>query len=251
MKFLAVFFLLSSSILLISNPSQVFAQQTYTCNYEPSTGNCVVGIDNCRPGETIANCSQWNNDPFGCSYAENSNDTFHVCEQVPPSNSPLPSGATAPPTNSPLPPGGTTCDIGRCTTNSDCAAGTTCQGILSGVSCSGTCQGPRPTASTSTCDINTGNPDPEGEGIYTAIGCIPYEPVGLTRFFLGWALGIGGGLALLMIGWAAIIIMTSSGDPKKVQGGKELLTAAISGLLLIIFSTFILRFFGVTLFNIF
>lgn len=103
----------------------------------------------------------------------------------------------------------------------------------------------------STCNTTTGNPEPNGDGINTAIGCIPYGPTGLAKFALGWALGIGGGIALLMISGAAIIIMTSAGDPKKMQSGKELMTAAISGLLLIIFSTFILRFLGVALFNIF
>lgn len=103
----------------------------------------------------------------------------------------------------------------------------------------------------STCDTASGEQMRDGDGIFTAIGCIPYDPVGLTKFFLGWALGIGGGIALLMIGFAGISIMTSAGDPKKMQGGQQLMTAAISGLLLIIFSTFILRFFGVTLFGIF
>jgi hypothetical protein len=46
------------------------------------------------------------------------------------------------------------------------------------------------------------------------------------------------------------MISTSAGDPKKLQAGKELLTAAISGLLLLIFSVFILRIIGVEILNI-
>ena|SRR3989344_5701295 len=91
----------------------------------------------------------------------------------------------------------------------------------------------------------------ENDGINTAIGCVPYDSVGLTIFLLRWAMGIAGGVALLMIVFSAFIIMTSSGDPKKIQSGQQLLTAAISGLLLLIFSTFILRLLGVNILNIF
>ena len=58
-------------------------------------------------------------------------------------------------------------------------------------------------------------------------------------------LGIAGGIAFLLMLYAGFTIVTSSGDPQRLQGGKELLTAAISGLLLIIFSIFILRVVGI------
>jgi len=134
----------------------------------------------------------------------------------------------------------------RCdTTNYSCqpcqAGESGCSLVLS--SCQASCRPPAQSSNAFLCNGDT--------GIDTAIGCIPYDPIELTKFFLGWALGIGGGIALLMIGWAGISLMTSSGDPKKAQGAQQLLTAAVSGLLLIIFSTFILRLFGVTLFGIF
>jgi hypothetical protein len=89
-------------------------------------------------------------------------------------------------------------------------------------------------------------------GIPTAIGCIPFgTPEALTTFFLRWALGIGGGIALLLIIYASFIISTSSGDPRRMQGGKELLTSAIAGLMLLIFSVFILRILGVNILGIF
>lgn len=58
-------------------------------------------------------------------------------------------------------------------------------------------------------------------------------------------MGIGGGIALLLILVAGFQIMTSNGIPEKIQAGKELMTSAITGLLLLIFSVFILRFIGV------
>lgn len=111
----------------------------------------------------------------------------------------------------------------------------------------GVCTAPnQPTACVKSylCDNET--------GIDTAIGCIPInDTTALMAFVLRWALGIAGGIAILLIIASAFIIMTASGDPKKTQGGKELLTAAISGLVLIIFSVFILQLIGVTILDIF
>lgn len=94
--------------------------------------------------------------------------------------------------------------------------------------------------------------DDGNDGIDTAIGCIPItDQNALFGFFLKWGLGIAGGLAFLLILFATFQIMTSSGDPKKMQAGKELLTAAISGVVLLIFSVFILRIIaGPSLLNI-
>lgn len=87
-------------------------------------------------------------------------------------------------------------------------------------------------------------------GINTAIGCIPTSNINaFAGFFLPWAIGIGGGISFLLILLSGFIITTSAGNPDKVKAGKELLTAAVSGLLLIIFSVFILELFGVRIFR--
>lgn len=39
--------------------------------------------------------------------------------------------------------------------------------------------------------------------------------------------------------------MTASGDPERLKAGQELLTSAIAGLILLIFSIFILKFIGI------
>lgn len=87
---------------------------------------------------------------------------------------------------------------------------------------------------------------PGTEEINTAIGCIP---VGNTNSFmgwiLGWAVGVGGGIAFLLIVYASFMVMTSQGDPARLKAGQELLTSAISGLIMLIFSVFILKFIGV------
>ena len=89
-------------------------------------------------------------------------------------------------------------------------------------------------------------------GIETAIGCVPVESEqALAEFFLGWGLGIGGGIALIMIAISSFMIMTSAGDPGKIQAGKELLTSAVSGLILLAFSAYILGLIGVKILGIF
>jgi len=45
--------------------------------------------------------------------------------------------------------------------------------------------------------------------------------------------------------YAGFMVMTASGNPERLKAGQELLTSAIAGLILLIFSVFILRFIGV------
>lgn len=84
------------------------------------------------------------------------------------------------------------------------------------------------------------------KGINTAIGCIPIsEPKEFIAWILRWAMGIGGGISFLLIIVASFQIITSSGNPERIQAGKELLTSAIAGLIMLVFSVFILKVIGV------
>lgn len=99
-----------------------------------------------------------------------------------------------------------------------------------------------------TSDTNSSDPMAGcgANSINTAIGCIP---VGDTNQFmgwlLGWAVGVGGGIAFLLIVYASFMIMTSQGVPDRLKAGQELLTSAISGLIMLIFAVFILKFIGI------
>lgn len=87
---------------------------------------------------------------------------------------------------------------------------------------------------------------PNKESINTAIGCIPVSDTNaFMGWVLGWAVGVGGGIAFLLIVYSSFMIMTSQGDPARLKAGQELLTSAISGLIMLIFSVFILKFIGV------
>lgn len=88
-------------------------------------------------------------------------------------------------------------------------------------------------------------------GIPTAFGCIPIASVNtLVVFLIKWGLRFAGGVAMLLIIIAAILLITSSGDLKKIQSAKELITATITGILMLIFSIFILRFIGANILQI-
>ena len=91
----------------------------------------------------------------------------------------------------------------------------------------------------------------ESSGAWTAVGCIPTSSL---NAFAGWILGkivfIASGIAFLLMAFGAFQIITSSGDPKKTQAGKELITSALSGLLFIILSIFLLKLIGVDILKI-
>jgi len=88
-------------------------------------------------------------------------------------------------------------------------------------------------------------------GIDTALGCIPsiFGSIDEIKSLIGWLLGriiaLAGGIAFLLMLISGIMIIVSSGDPERVKAGQELFAAAVSGLLFIIFSIFILRIIGV------
>ncbi len=93
-----------------------------------------------------------------------------------------------------------------------------------------------------TCTTSDGSK----EGIDTAIGCIPVGNLSsFAGFLLGWGVGIGGGIAFILIVISGFMIMTASGNPERLQAGKELMTSAIMGLIMLIFSVFILKIIGV------
>ena len=89
----------------------------------------------------------------------------------------------------------------------------------------------------------TTNP-PGLDGIDTALGCVPKDASAFVTWFLSRAVGIGGGIALIFIIYGGFMVITSKGDPERVQKGKEMLTSAVAGLLFIVFSLFLLNLIG-------
>jgi hypothetical protein len=87
-------------------------------------------------------------------------------------------------------------------------------------------------------------------GIQTVIGCFPTDPEFIPGWLLGLSLPLAGAAAFMLMLYGAFLIITSSGDPEKLKEGQEILFSALAGLLLIIFSVFILRLVGVTILRI-
>lgn len=79
---------------------------------------------------------------------------------------------------------------------------------------------------------------------YTVLGCLSTEPQGFVKSLLGIVFSISGGISFLAVLGGSAIVLTSTGDPERLQFGKDMVTSSIFGLLLIIFSIFLLRFVG-------
>ena len=75
----------------------------------------------------------------------------------------------------------------------------------------------------------------------TAIGRIDVDPEGFARSILRLLLGLAGGLLLVLIIINGYKLMTSQGDPEKIKDAREGIIAAITGILLIIFSLSLLQ----------
>jgi hypothetical protein len=84
-----------------------------------------------------------------------------------------------------------------------------------------------------------------GEGIWTAFGCVSTQAEQIIVFFTRLSLGIAGGFALLQMLYASFMITTSAANVQKASQAKDTFTAAVTGLLFIIFSVSILQFIGV------
>ncbi len=88
-------------------------------------------------------------------------------------------------------------------------------------------------------------------GIWTAATCVDATVQSfIEKTLLGWGIGLAGTIALLCIIYAAFRIQTSRGNPEGIKKAQELLTSCIMGLMLIIFSVFILRLIGVNILQI-
>lgn len=90
--------------------------------------------------------------------------------------------------------------------------------------------------------------------VFTALGCVPLlvdGPIGMVVFFLVVLGAISGGLGMVLIIYGGYIIMTSLGDPRRLQAGKELVVATLSALGMVVFSVLLLRLIASDILNVF
>lgn len=85
---------------------------------------------------------------------------------------------------------------------------------------------------------------------WTVAGCLSTKPELFVKSILNIVFAVSGGLAFLAFIGGSALILTSSGDPERLNNGKSIVISSVFGLLLIIFSVFLLRFVGVDILRI-
>lgn len=83
-----------------------------------------------------------------------------------------------------------------------------------------------------------------GNRIWTGIGCVGTTTSSVFYKVFTFGIGLAGGIAFLLIIIGGLQILTSAGNPEQLNAGRELVGAAITGLILIVFSVFLLRLIG-------
>ena len=86
--------------------------------------------------------------------------------------------------------------------------------------------------------------------VQTELGCMPNDPVGFVKKFYGFGLAFVGMVSLLTLMLGGYDILTSKGDPRRVNVGKSYIYSSIAGLLLAIFGYMIIRVIVVDLLKI-
>ena len=201
----------------------VSAQTTFAQDSSAGSYSCEVVNNKCTlaPGTSCGNGYKAGNDCGGFSVAECSSEQPVCIRDTTTSTS---DGQLGFPCKS-----GNVCNTGLTCNNNICIGNTSENGGAG--------------SNVSSTKIECGSDS--NPGINTAIGCVPIaDQNALIGFFLKWGIGIGGGIAFLLILFAGFQIMTSRGDPNRLKAGQELMTSAIAGLLLLIFSVVILRIIG-------
>lgn len=85
-------------------------------------------------------------------------------------------------------------------------------------------------------------------GYWSSMGCIPLNLGDLiSKVILNVGIGLGGFIAVMCVTLNAIRLQLSRGDSNKIQSVRENMTSCILGLVLILFSVFILRIVDITI----
>lgn len=85
---------------------------------------------------------------------------------------------------------------------------------------------------------------------WTVIGCIPTSAGGFVQIILEVAVKMIGGIAFLALLYGGFLLLTSGGDVQKITKGKAIVASVILGVVLVIFSVFILKQVGVVILQI-
>ncbi len=249
--------------LLATNNIQAQCTRTYCENLYGDGWDCWFS---CSATNKCCQCKYGNSTtgehgPLDCATSGCSNPDAHGCQPAPPTpEPPTPTSGTQPtPTGVPaksvwlcINPGssGSKCESDQLVCPEPDIPGAAC--YTTQAKCEIGCTHMTPPPITTKlikdplCTITAGR-----YGIDSAIGCFPVDNNNeMIAFILRWALGVSAGIAFLLIIYSAFLIMASGGNAERVKAGKELLTAAITGLIVLIFSVFILDLIGLRILKI-
>lgn len=95
--------------------------------------------------------------------------------------------------------------------------------------------------------INIGRNPCEGGVCETALGPISTNITQFAAKFLTIAIGLAGGIALILLVYGSVRVLTSAGNQQSLAAGRDVIIAAIAGLLFLIFSILILRALGLVI----
>ena len=69
---------------------------------------------------------------------------------------------------------------------------------------------------------------PQPNRYYTVVGCLSTEPGEFAKSVLTIIFSIAGGIAFLAVLGGSAIVLTSSGDPERLQFGKDMVTSSLN-----------------------
>lgn len=78
--------------------------------------------------------------------------------------------------------------------------------------------------------------------VATELGCFPNDPVGFIQKFYGVGLSLIGGVGFLFLIYGGYNILTSGGNPEKLQRGKEYIMYSIIGIMLAVLGFVFIQF---------
>jgi hypothetical protein len=235
LNIISIFILITTFLISAKKNSAADLEGNFRCQWNSSTNTCEGPISNtCKSGYVEGDCSaaeQVNGMPVdqACNTIE-----FPCIEDT-------------------TPPEESTCkNIGESCINNPCCGNLVCAPNID--SSTPICQQCEDVYSAEECGGFTVNENLscDGEGsINTAVGCISITNITsfLTTTTL-FALGIGGGIFILVFSYGAFLIMTSEGDPRKYKTGQEIIVSAIAGVIFMIFAVLIIKIFKIDLFGI-
>lgn len=78
--------------------------------------------------------------------------------------------------------------------------------------------------------------------VATDLGCFPNDPVGFIQKFYGVGLSLIGMVGLLFLIYGGYYVLTSGGNPEKLQKGKEYIMYSIIGIMLAVLGFVFIEF---------